>query len=252
MKKKITLVATSVLLVAAMVIGGTLAYFTDTTDTKTTTFTVGNVDIELTEPAWNANESHNLMPGATFAKDPTITVAKDSNDAWVFMKVEMNKFNSWLRLLAATNEGLFGYSENCSYCEKDCQGHIDAEAMLKFFESGAYQAAFNEWFNGVNHDTWKIMNFNDVHNTIVDSLKDSSVTTVDLIFGYKVPLKAEQKVTLFTSVTMPADITSKQLADSRFNSEKKAWTLDITGYAIQADEVNSLDAAYAALFNSAS
>ena len=49
MKKKITLVATSVLLVAALVIGGTLAYFTDTEE-ATNTFTVGNVDITLTEP----------------------------------------------------------------------------------------------------------------------------------------------------------------------------------------------------------
>lgn len=48
MKKKLTLVATSVLLVAALVIGGTLAYFTDT-DNATNTFTVGNVKISLIE-----------------------------------------------------------------------------------------------------------------------------------------------------------------------------------------------------------
>ena len=48
MKKKLTLVVTCVVLVAAMVIGGTLAYFTDT-DKATNTFTVGNVKIELLE-----------------------------------------------------------------------------------------------------------------------------------------------------------------------------------------------------------
>ena len=42
MKKKLTLVVTCVVLVAAMVIGGTLAYFTDTKD-ATNTFTVGNL-----------------------------------------------------------------------------------------------------------------------------------------------------------------------------------------------------------------
>ena len=48
MKKKLTLVVTCVVLVAAMVIGGTLAYFTDTDD-ATNTFAVGNVSIKLIE-----------------------------------------------------------------------------------------------------------------------------------------------------------------------------------------------------------
>ena len=52
MKKKLTLVVTSVLLVAALVIGGTLAYFTDT-DSATNTFTVGNVKIDLIEQQVN-------------------------------------------------------------------------------------------------------------------------------------------------------------------------------------------------------
>lgn len=49
MKKKTILVAAiAVMLVAALVVGGTLAYFTDT-KSATNTFTVGNVDIELLE-----------------------------------------------------------------------------------------------------------------------------------------------------------------------------------------------------------
>ncbi len=49
MKKKTILVAAiAVMLVAALVVGGTLAYFTDK-DNATNTFTVGNVDIQLIE-----------------------------------------------------------------------------------------------------------------------------------------------------------------------------------------------------------
>lgn len=49
MKKKTILVATiAVMLVAALVVGGTLAYFTDK-DNATNTFTVGNVKIDLLE-----------------------------------------------------------------------------------------------------------------------------------------------------------------------------------------------------------
>ena len=54
MKKKLTLVVTCIVLVAAMVIGGTLAYFTDT-DNATNTFAVGNVSIDLIEQQRDGN-----------------------------------------------------------------------------------------------------------------------------------------------------------------------------------------------------
>ena len=47
-KKSILVAAIAVMLVAALVVGGTLAYFTDT-KAKTNTFTVGNVKIDLLE-----------------------------------------------------------------------------------------------------------------------------------------------------------------------------------------------------------
>ncbi|MDY3986190.1 SipW-dependent-type signal peptide-containing protein, partial [Dysosmobacter sp.] len=91
MRKKIVALSMAVLMLAVCVIGGTLAYFTDQTETKVNTFTVGNVNIELTEPQWNENDNHNLMPGTSYAKDPTITVGEKSQDAYVFLKMDMNK-----------------------------------------------------------------------------------------------------------------------------------------------------------------
>lgn len=55
MKKKLTLVVTCIVLVAAMVIGGTLAYFTDKDD-ATNTFAVGNVKIDLIEQQRGEND----------------------------------------------------------------------------------------------------------------------------------------------------------------------------------------------------
>ena len=62
MKKKITLVATSVLLVAAMVIGGTLAYFTDQTNVATNTMTMGKVDISQSETDKNGAAFEQNLP----------------------------------------------------------------------------------------------------------------------------------------------------------------------------------------------
>ena len=75
MKKKILALCLVVVLVATAITGVTLAYFTDTDD-ATNTFTVGNVDIDLTEPKWDEqgkNEAPEAYPGEALAKDPTVT-----------------------------------------------------------------------------------------------------------------------------------------------------------------------------------
>ena len=74
-KKKILALCLIVCLLATAAVGGTLAYFTDT-GAATNTFTVGNVDIDLTEPKWDATgeaEAENAYPGEALAKDPTVT-----------------------------------------------------------------------------------------------------------------------------------------------------------------------------------
>ena len=102
MKKKKTFIAAVVLLLV-FVVGGAIAYFTDT-DTKTNTFTIGNVDIELVEPNWqsaiemsatdtNDNDipdaAEDMMPGESVAKDPTVRNLSTKNPAYVFVKVEV-------------------------------------------------------------------------------------------------------------------------------------------------------------------
>ena len=94
MKKKIIALCLIVALAATAVIGGTLAYFTDT-DAKTNVFTTGNVDITLTEPEWDAakeaDPTHSkLMPGRRIVKDATITVEEGSERAYTFMKIELS------------------------------------------------------------------------------------------------------------------------------------------------------------------
>ena len=86
--KKITAIALVVCLVAVAIVGGSLAYFTDE-EKATNTFTVGNVDITLTEPKW-VEEKATLIPGREIAKDPTITVEETSQRAYTFMKVQLS------------------------------------------------------------------------------------------------------------------------------------------------------------------
>lgn len=81
MKKK-ALMGASYVLVAAMAIGGTVAYLTDR-DNATNIFTLGNVDIELSE---DFEQGAELIPGVKVDKKPTITNVGKS-DAYVWMTI---------------------------------------------------------------------------------------------------------------------------------------------------------------------
>lgn len=95
MKKGKTIFAAIVLLLV-FVVGGAVAYFTDT-DSATNTFTIGNVDIEVVEDLWDQltdtdsdgipDDAEDMMPGETVTKDPAIHNLSTTNPAYVFMKV---------------------------------------------------------------------------------------------------------------------------------------------------------------------
>ena len=87
MKKglKIFIVAMSLVLVIATAVGTTLALLTDRTATVKNTFTVGDVQITLTE---TTGKSYKLVPGAVITKDPKVTVEANSEDCWLFVKIE--------------------------------------------------------------------------------------------------------------------------------------------------------------------
>lgn len=95
MKKKLTTVL-AIVLVVALSVAGTYAYLTDKTATIKNTFTVGNVNIDLTE-TWNTDTDGNgendawkmqLIPGTSAAKDPTVTVLGGSEKCYLFVKFE--------------------------------------------------------------------------------------------------------------------------------------------------------------------
>lgn len=85
----------AVLLVAASVLG-TMAYLTDSKDVKNT-FTVGNVAITMDETDVDDStpnkerdqaNSYKLLPGHTYTKDPIIHVDANSEDCYLFVKVD--------------------------------------------------------------------------------------------------------------------------------------------------------------------
>ena len=88
MKKKIAISIVAVALVLCCAIGGTLAWLTAESGTVTNTFTVGDINIDLTEDSGaSAGYEFKMVPGNTITKDPKVTVKANSEDCYLFVKV---------------------------------------------------------------------------------------------------------------------------------------------------------------------
>lgn len=85
MKKKTFVLLLALVLIAGAAVGGTLAWLTDTTEAVQNTFTTSDIDITLAE---SENLNLQMVPGCTIAKDPKVTVLKDSEKCYLFVKIE--------------------------------------------------------------------------------------------------------------------------------------------------------------------
>ena len=121
---KTLVLALAVMLIVGATIGGTIAWLTDKTDAVTNTFTVGDINISLTE-TWNTDTdddkvndawSAKLVPGAEYAKNPVVTVKAKSEKCYLFVKIsEVNNptdtlsytlnLEGWIKLDGAATDG---------------------------------------------------------------------------------------------------------------------------------------------------
>lgn len=83
-KKNLIVTGLSLLLIAAIGIGRTIAYFTDY-DEAENTFTMGSIKIDLEEPNWDASDGLDILPGSVRVKDPTVTAV----DGQSYMRIRM-------------------------------------------------------------------------------------------------------------------------------------------------------------------
>ncbi len=143
MKKGKTIIAAGVLL-CVFLIGGAIAYFTDT-KTTTNTFTIGNVAITLTEPGWTEGTSgQDMVPGQSVTKDPTVAVNTGSKDAYLFVKVEVPCTGNVELFTFTPNAGWTVVEDNAcaSGVASKVYGYGSSTAMTAV-AAGASQTLFN-------------------------------------------------------------------------------------------------------------
>lgn len=78
-------------------IRGVVAWLSAKTEPVVNTFTYGDIDITLDETDTNDGDgnpntnTYKMMPGKELTKDPKVTVLKESEDCWLFVKLEKSE-----------------------------------------------------------------------------------------------------------------------------------------------------------------
>lgn len=205
-KKTLTLIL-CVVLVMALSTAGTLAYFTSQ-DAAVNTFSVGSVEIDLTESKVDedgkviagaepvrANRYH-LLPGRTYVKDPAVTVLAPSSECYVRMMVTVELNNE--------------------------------------LDDAALALALGDIFTGYDKDTWPREN-----KTVTADKKSISYE-----YRYFETVNAEEGdeelPALFTGFTVPGEWNNEELA------KLQGMKINVEAHAIQAFGFDDADAAWIA------
>lgn len=160
-KKKLLTMVLALVLIGAVGVGATLAYFTDN-DSATNVVTMGHVDIVLTEDEWTHGDEgiKDVTPGQEIKKDPTITLGSDSLDALVRVKVEVVGFekakaknidvtpyidaiNNDISLQAAENGWTYNNVDKYYYYNKPLTNKTENENVAVLFETITIPTTWN-------------------------------------------------------------------------------------------------------------
>lgn len=247
MKKKALTLCLAVALAATAVVGGTMAYFTDT-DAKNNTFTVGNVDIELIESQLHrvnagvqgvVEKSDNILVTPNVAMEGTATEYWDGpcftddqikEDAEKYQSVYLKDANiapgtGYRKCPYVVNTG-----KNAAYIRIRVIIPTELDKLLddSYLTVSAYQSdEFEKYTKDVKDD-------NNVYTfTRVEPLASGEMTFWN-VWG---------------SITMDKDVTNKDIADMQARGlidQDGKFDVKVEADAIQADGFKNATEAWAA------
>ena len=267
-KKNVLMMAMSLVLVAVIAVGGTLAYLTATPQELTNTFAVGSgyEDDDPTNPALKLDETAKvdgnptvisdndrtseditydaMYPGSIIAKDPTLRLKNGSPVSYLFAKVDGVDALTGVKAKINDNDSVDAFIVSNEI----------ATDVVKAGENVTESALSNSWVKIADIDE----DGNPVYTVEDGEIRfTNTATKLDGIYRLMknggvvtVPAKDESApnaytafAPLFKSVVMRSDLVEMPTLDEDVNN------INITGYAIQEDNMDNAEAALTALFN---
>ena len=256
MKKKVLTIALAVAVVAILLTGASLAYFTGT-DTETNTFTVGNVKIDLIEQQKGANGLENfeddkvLVPGTSDvnAVSKIVTVKNTGeNDAWVWVDLKIPAYlvsneyptNESKNALHWNSYGCF----NVEYNSGNYWGLATSDGIV-----GADHKVTNADMVAVEDGLWY-----DYQYVGKETIGDTNYVVIrtkmqKTLPAGKISLPCLAQVYMDWRVTVSEDATQFILPAGDPIPVGASWEIIVNAYAIQAEGFADVDAAIAAYAN---
>ena len=212
-------------MLVVLIVGGIGAYFT-ATDEASNSFTVGKIDVQVSEPTWEAltdtdengipDVAESVLPNMKIDKDPGITNLSEANDAFVFLKVTVPKSNI---VTSSVADGRKSAKAVTQLFQLNNSTNTDTGKGLKWEESDTY-----------NTDSWYLVSSDtsgESENVYVFAYGTSTACTA-LAAG------ATTAEPLFNSVTFCNAIDGQGL-------EETDLEIKVEAYAIQASDLTSSD-----------
>lgn len=200
--KKVVATMAACAMIGAMAVGGTFAYLTDS-ETTTNTFTVGKVQVDLTEPN-KPDENTPRVPNEEIAKDPTVKNTGD-NDAIMFVAFDIPMDN----LVVADSTG----------AKKEA---ADVELFDFRADTKTYDSVNDGWVQ-------------------VSATKATDNSKMTYIYGYdKTVAKTDDVPSVFDHVRM-ANIVEGQIDQSKLNMPIRAYAIQAGWLQSEANTTENHD-----------
>lgn len=248
MKKRMTAIALVICLLAIGIVGATMSYFTDK-ETSTNTFTMGKVDITLTETS-TADEANGILagvqnndggyeytkvlPGLVYSKKPTVTVERESGNCWLVATVTVNNRALLYQIYPEGNPVNHGTWLSLAGDAALVKGGIsDYNATPTTYHG----MSGNKLSNGTEDIAF------------VGYSEDRAADTITYTYYFYNEQMAGKSYTLFETVTIPSALTQEMLdANVDGTADIESFNVTVNAYAIQAEGFADAYAAYNTAF----
>ncbi|MFI3327248.1 MAG: SipW-dependent-type signal peptide-containing protein [Clostridia bacterium] len=260
--KKYLKPAIALCLVAALAVGGTLAYLTDSTDSKVNEFTVDeSIDIELNE----SDNDWTLTPGTTQEKDPAITVLADSS--YVF--IEVVETIPTAAIADGNDSGTDNDYSFSDYVVYSINGEFTGTVGTQTTDTAGGTVYSYDSTTSLPSDTatswyWSLVSTSTSKGTDTYSESDDTYTTVTYVYALvdstgnllsvssldgseastapTTGKEVDYPILTDDEVTIPTTVTSEMMALLETSEEGVYYSVDLTftGYAIQTEGLDDL------------
>ncbi|MBQ7800371.1 MAG: hypothetical protein IJ370_07740 [Oscillospiraceae bacterium] len=249
--KNILLMALSLVVVAALAVGGTLAYLTDR-DSKVNVFTIGDVSIELQE---EFEQGTKLVPGVIIEKKPVIKNTGD-NDAWVWLTFSIP--SALDNLVQGTESGSDKNVIHWNPLGATTQGYVTEQRVTKAIADGHLAAGTTAADILANNKTWNVFDSLGAGKNVYEEEIDGVKYNTYVILYNKALTPGETTLPNITKVYLDAQVdidpegnlhkvSNGVVTDIDWNlNEDGAPVIYASAYAAQVEGFATVNDAYAA------